>query len=65
MIAEVSAAGYSVSVGAACHDRAELDIHALVKQAEHYMYKEKRKYYEQSGHDRRRRVFNATPQKGE
>ena len=51
------AAGYSVSVGASRHDKAELDVALLVKQAEEYMYKEKRKYYEQSGRDRRRRVM--------
>lgn len=59
IIREVSAAGYSVSVGASCHAREELDTGLLVKEAESYMYKEKRKYYEQGGHDRRRRVMGA------
>ena len=37
----------------------EVNMQALIKEAEVYMYKQKRKYYEQSGHDRRRRITDA------
>ena len=45
-----------VSVGGAMQEKNELDMHDLVKEAEAYMYKDKRNYYEQFGHDRRRRT---------
>lgn len=50
---EVGEQGYSVSVGMAIQERAELNLHRLVKEAERQMYEEKRRYYEQGGHDRR------------
>lgn len=59
IIRKVGEAEYSVSVGAAAQNIHELDIQALIKEAEQYMYKEKRKYYEQSGHDRRRRIMGS------
>jgi hypothetical protein len=45
-----------VSVGGAMQEKNELNMHDLLKEAEAYMYKDKRKYYEQFGHDRRRRT---------
>ena len=53
--ASVAGAGYSVSTGSACHTKQEADMRQLIKQAETRMYKEKRRYYEQGAHDRRRR----------
>ena len=55
----VDAAGYSVSLGAACQDKPALELHSLVREAESYMYKEKQQYYEQSAHDRRKRPLKA------
>ncbi len=57
MIGVVNEKGFSVSVGASFQEKAELDTKELVKQAERYMYKEKKEYYEGCGHDRRRRVM--------
>ena len=57
IIRDVTDAGYSVSVGAARQDKDELDTRGLVKEAETYMYKEKRRYYEQGEHDRRNRIL--------
>ena len=51
--------GYSVSTGTAMREKKELDMNALLKEAEQYMYKEKRKYYEQLGHDRRQQRASA------
>lgn len=58
----VAKAGYSISVGVACHGRFELNMRQLVKEAEKYMYREKRRYYEQSSHDRRKRVQEPAPE---
>lgn len=58
-IREISGKGYSVSVGGAMQSKDEVNMQALIKEAEVYMYKQKRKYYEQSGHDRRRRITDA------
>ena len=60
IIRRVEEAGYSVSVGAALQVKEEAEMDSLVKEAELYMYKEKRKYYETSGNDRRRRVMQQT-----
>ena len=60
IIRRVGEAGYSVSVGAALQVKEEAEMDSLVKEAELYMYKEKRKYYETSGNDRRRRVIKQT-----
>ena len=56
IIRTVTGAGYSVSVGAARQEKGELDTRGLVREAEQYMYLEKRRYYEQGAHDRRNRV---------
>ena len=58
MIRAVSDKGYSVSVGASIQEKDELNLKELIKQAESYMYKEKKAYYERGGHDRRRRVMD-------
>ena len=60
MIRTINEMGYSVSVGGALQEKKELNMKELVREAETYMYKEKRKYYEQNGHDRRRRVMEET-----
>ena len=51
----LSAVGYHTSVGAACGEKAELDMLQLVQDAEKDMYTQKQVYYQQVGHDRRRR----------
>ena len=53
MVQAVNEKGYSVSVGASLQTKQELDLEEIVKQAEHYMYIEKRRYYQNGGHDRR------------
>ena len=53
--ASLSGQGYDISVGVEQGDRAALDVDALIKRAEAGMYVEKEAYYQQSGHDRRRR----------
>ena len=63
-IREINEKGYSVSVGGSMQEKNELDMKALVKEAEQYMYKEKRKYYEQLGHDRRQQRTSAPPAAG-
>jgi diguanylate cyclase (GGDEF)-like protein len=55
VIHEVSNAGYSVSVGLARQKKYELDMTLLIREAEKNMYHEKRKYYEDGNHDRRKR----------
>ena len=55
MISELTGQGYSVSVGAYLEEKDKLDMKSLVREAEKCMYKEKRLYYEQYGHDRRQR----------
>ena len=60
-IREINEKGYSVSVGGAMQEKNELNMHDLLKEAEAYMYKDKRKYYEQFGHDRRRRASDVPP----
>lgn len=53
LIREVKERGYSVSVGASMQAKQEINIDEIVKQAEHYMYIEKRAYYQNGGRDRR------------
>ncbi|MBQ2675115.1 MAG: diguanylate cyclase [Prevotella sp.] len=53
--AGLSAQGYDISTGIEVGQKATLDMEALVKQAEVGMYQEKEAYYQQEGHDRRRR----------
>ncbi|MBQ7657013.1 MAG: hypothetical protein IJS41_10980, partial [Clostridia bacterium] len=60
LIRTINEMGYSVSVGGALQEKKELNMKELVKEAETYMYKEKRRYYEQNGHDRRQRVIEET-----
>lgn len=55
IVQAVEAAGYSVSVGMACQVLADLEMDTLLKEAEEQMYREKKRYYETSGRDRRRR----------
>ncbi len=59
VLRDVAAMGYSVSVGVSRQEKAALDVDELVKDAERNMYREKKRYYEQSGHDRRQRVLDA------
>ena len=47
--------GYSVSWGAATQEKAAIDMRSLTTEAEEEMYAAKRRYYQQSGHDRRSR----------
>ena len=47
--------GYNLSVGAASEEKARLNMIALTGAAEAGMYQDKRRFYEQSGRDRRRR----------
>jgi diguanylate cyclase (GGDEF)-like protein len=53
---EIKEAGYSVSVGLATYDKQNLDMQQLIREAEKNMYEEKRIYYEQGSHDRRKKV---------
>lgn len=53
MVHTINEKGYSVSVGASIKEKAQLDMKTLLNDAEHSMYAEKRRYYEQPGHDRR------------
>ena len=55
IVLAVSSQGYSVSVGTAHQARADLDMDALLKEAEQEMYREKQQYYQTSGRDRRKR----------
>ena len=55
VMAALSKQGYDISAGVAAADKDSVDIPALVKRAEQGMYREKQAYYEQTGHDRRRR----------
>ena len=59
MISSLTGQGYSVSVGAYLEEKKELEMKSLVREAEKCMYKDKRKYYEQSGCDRRERRTDA------
>ncbi len=47
--------GYHTSIGVSYAEKAELDMTALILSAEQNMFKEKQIYYQQFGHDRRRR----------
>ena len=47
--------GYNVSVGVAASDKTGIDMLALTRDAESEMFEEKHLYYQQAGHDRRRR----------
>lgn len=51
----VDGEGYSVSIGMAHQARQDLDMDLLVREAEEDMYREKRRYYQASGKDRRKR----------
>lgn len=51
----LSRQGYDISVGIEQCDRAALDMDALIKKTEMGMYAEKEAYYQQEGHERRRR----------
>lgn len=51
----LSKQGYDISTGIEVGEKATLDMEVLVKQAEVGMYAEKEAYYQQEGHDRRRR----------
>ncbi|MBQ7486327.1 MAG: GGDEF domain-containing protein [Clostridia bacterium] len=55
IIKEIENAGYSVSIGSACQNKDALEIPKLVKDAEGFMYNEKREYYANVTHDRRNR----------
>jgi len=52
---KIEQGSYHVSVGVAQAQRPDIDVNALLKQAELLMYDDKRRYYEQEGIDRRRR----------
>jgi len=59
IIQEVENAGYSVSIGSACQNKDSLVIQNLVREAESYMYDDKREYYANIAHDRRKRIMTA------
>ena len=46
---------YHASIGT-CRQEMPIDMNQMIKQAEEHMYKEKSRYYEQKGIDRRRRL---------
>ncbi len=53
--AELESKGYHISAGIADAGRQSLDMDALTAAAEADMYRDKRDFYRQSGHDRRKR----------
>ncbi|MBQ8110416.1 MAG: diguanylate cyclase [Clostridia bacterium] len=53
--AELSAQGYDISMGVASGEKDATDIQQMLNEAEQQMYRRKRLYYQQPGHDRRRR----------
>lgn len=57
LMGDLSQKGYHVSFGTAARDKAqgEMDVHALVNEAESNMFAAKRAFYRQSGNDRRSR----------
>ena len=50
----LSEQGYHVSIGI-CREEVPVGMNCLIKQAETLMYEEKRRYYRQTGTDRRHR----------
>ena len=55
MSEEIVARGYDTSFGVAAQDRQGIHMDSLVREAETQMYVEKKRYYSEAGHDRRRR----------
>lgn len=55
VVNQLAARGIDLSAGVASSPKEGLDVDSLVKQAEQSMYREKAAYYQQEGHDRRRR----------
>ncbi len=52
---EINASGYAASFGTSVHDREGIDMKSLLEKAETEMYNDKRRYYSEKSHDRRRR----------
>ena len=55
MIRSITDKGYSVSVGVSCREKEDLEMKTLIREAEKLMYREKARYYQEAGHDRRHR----------
>ena len=54
LVERINASGYFVSVGQS-HSRGERSMEELIKTAEMLMYEDKRRFYSQTGRDRRNR----------
>jgi len=51
----LTARGYDISVGVVSGTVGDMDVRRMLAQAEQEMYKQKQLYYQQAGHERRRR----------